>query len=154
MCPLPEVCKLPIVNITSLSLFSLSDALPFFPVFLKDCAAMRLFKKKPSRGCWLKYQVNLDGKGEETQTMVKHHTVDHADLMKKLSFQYKKLEQTCAIWRVPCWWACICALHFRGSRREMPRWAIWGAAGSPAAPSLWMQGSLWKLMQEHLENRF
>lgn len=124
MCPLPEVCKLPIVNITLLSLFSLSDALPLFPVFLKECAAMCCYillkkKKKPSRGCWLKYQVNLDGKGAEIQTTVKHHTVDHADLMKKLSFQYKKLKQTCAIWRVPCWWVCICALHFRGSRREM-----------------------------------
>lgn len=73
--------------------------------------------------------------------------------MRKLSLQYKKIEQKCTIWRVTCWWACICALHLNGSRREMPKCTICRAAGGPVLPPLWMQSSLWKLIKKHLGER-
>ena len=76
--------------------------------------------------------------------------IGHTGLMRKLSLQYKKIEQKCTIWRVTCWSACICALHLNGSRKEMPKWTIRGAAGGPVLPPLRMHSSLWKLMREHL----
>jgi len=38
-------------------------------------------------------------------------------------------------------------LLLNGSRREMPKCTLWGAAGGLVLPFLQMQRSLWKLMR-------